>query len=148
MRIQLFLVLSLILFNSCSSFEDLTLRSQPNIEVRGIKDGMIEMDLIAIIENPNSQSFKVKSANFDIFLNDSPIGKSSMNKAIKIDGNSIKEYIFPVKVKLGGDDLSLGMLLGGLFKSAINLKVEGEVKAGTFLINQNFPVEWEDRIKL
>ena len=71
-----------------------------------------------------------------------------MNKAIKIDGNSIKEYIFPVKVKLGGEDLSLGLLLGGLFKSSLNLKVEGEVKAGTFLINQNFPVEWEDRIKL
>ena len=138
----------MLILSSCSNFEDLSLRSSPDIKIRGLKDGMIEMDLIAIIENPNSQSFKVKNATFDIYLNGSHIGKSTMNEGIKIKANSTQEYTFPVKVKLGSQDLSLGSLLGGLFQSSLNLKVEGEVKAGSFLINQRFPVEWEDRVKL
>lgn len=124
------------------------MRSQPDIKIRGLKDGMVEIDLIAIIENPNSQSFKVKNATFDIYLNGSHVGKSTMNEHIKINANTIQEYVFPVKVKLGGKDLSLGSLLGGLFQSSLNLRVEGEVKAGSFLINQRFPVEWEDRVQL
>lgn len=142
------LILSLLVLNSCSNFEELTLRSEPDIKVKGINDGLIELDLIAIIENPNSQSFKVKNADFDIYLNDSKIGHSSMKKAIKIEGNSTKEYTFPVKVKLGDENLSLGLLLGGLFSNSFDLKVKGKVKAGSFLVNQSFPVEWEDQVKL
>lgn len=148
MRVKLLLILSLIVLSACSNFEDLSLRSDPNVKVKGISDGFVELDLIAIIENPNSQSFKVKSADFDIFLNNEKIGRTNMNHKIKIEGNSTQEYVFPVKVKLGSENLSLGTLLGGLFKSSLDLKVIGEVKAGSFLINQRFPVEWEDRIQL
>ena len=65
-----------------------------------------------------------------------------------INANSSKTYAFPMKIKLKAEELSLSSLLGSLFKKQMRLKVEGDVKAGSFPISQNFPVLWEENISL
>ena len=133
---------------SCGIYEDLSLIGGPDVEIKGLKDGKIELDLLLTIKNPNSQSFTVKDASFEIHLNDQLIGHSTMNGKRKIKANSTAQYAFPMEIKLDGKDLSLGLLLGSIFQSRINLKIEGDIKAGTIFYNQRFPVEFEERISL
>lgn len=118
------------------------------MKVKGIKDGGIALDLILKIHNPNSRSFKVKKATFDIYVDNANVGKSTMNNAIKIEANSTNEYVFPMIVKLNGENLSLGLILNTVFQKKILLKIDGTIKAGTILINQSFEVDWEEEISL
>ncbi len=148
MRLTITLLFTSIFLISCGIYEDLSLVGQPEVEVKGISDGNIELDLILEINNPNNQSFHVKKASFEIYLNDQLIGHTTMDKKTKIKANSNEEYSFPMKIKLDGKDLSLGMLLGSIFQSRVELRIDGDIKAGTFFYNQRFPVEWEERISL
>jgi len=148
MRLTLTILFSSIFLISCGIYEDLSLIGRPDVEIKGINDGYIELDLLLEIDNPNTQSFTVKDASFEISLNDQVIGHSTMSKKTKIKANSRDQYAFPMKIKLDGKDLSLGLLLGSIFQSRINLKIEGDIKAGTFFYNQRFPVEFEEKISL
>ena len=87
MRIYHFLLFALLALYSCDGIEDLQLKSQPEVEFRGMNKGSLELDLIVQISNPNSQPFKVKNAAFDIFVNEQNVGSSNMTEQIKIDGN-------------------------------------------------------------
>ena len=110
------------------------------------KDGKLELMITARIHNPNKRSFTVKGAKFDILLNGTDMGNAVMQENIKIEANSTKEYSFPIKSDIETGKMGLSFLLGGLMKSRMTLRVEGKVKAGAFLISQQFPVEWEDEI--
>jgi LEA14-like dessication related protein len=148
MRIHILFLFSLLFLISCNSIEDLSMKGQPEVRFKGLNKGEIELDLMVQITNPNSQSFKVKDASFDIYVNDQKMGQSKMVESIKIEGNSTKEYAFPMSVKLNGEDLSLSLVLNTLFQKRIKLKIDGSIKAGNFFINQRFPVEWEDNVNL
>jgi len=148
MRIYILFLFSLLSLISCNSIEDLSIKGQPEVRFKGLNKGEIELDLMVQISNPNSQSFKVKEASFDIYVNDQKMGRSKMIESIKIEGNSTKEYAFPMAVKLNGEDLSLSLVLNTLFQKRIKLKIDGNIKAGNFFINQRFPVEWEDNVNL
>jgi LEA14-like dessication related protein len=148
MRLIITLFTTLFLLTSCGIYDDLSLIGEPNVELKGFDDGRIKLDLVMKIKNPNSQSFTIKDAAFDIYINDNLVGHSKLDRNIKIKGNSTENYRFPIGVKLDGKNLSLGMLLGSIFQSRINLKIEGHIKAGAFLINQRFPVEWAEKISL
>lgn len=148
MKLSSLLLIFTLFLSSCDSFEDLSLVGQPDVKIKGINNGEIELDLLLRIKNPNSRSFKVKDASFAIYVNDANLGNSKMGKNITIDGNSTKEYAFPMKVKLNGEDLSLNLIFSTILQKQIKLRVDGHIKAGTFLINQKFPVEWEENVSL
>jgi LEA14-like dessication related protein len=143
-----FLIISVFFLLSCDGFEDLSIIGQPDVKVIGVKDGEIELALSIEIENPNSKSFKVKEAAFDIYINDALMGSTHMKKAIKIEGNSSEMYTFPVNVNINGEGLSLNLILNTIFQSRIKLRVEGNVKAGSLLYNRKIPVEFEENISL
>jgi LEA14-like dessication related protein len=144
---KLVLILSITLL-SCDAIEELNLVGQPEVKVRGFDNGEIMLDLLLEINNPNSRSFKVKKANFSIFLNGASVGDSHLENTIKINANSSKTYAFPMKVKLKAEELSLSSLLGTLFNKQMRLKIEGDIKAGSLFITQKFPVLWEENISL
>jgi LEA14-like dessication related protein len=148
MRIYHFLLLALLVLVSCDGIEDLQLQSQPEVEFKGMNKGSLELDLIVQITNPNKQSFKVKNAAFEIFVNDQNVGSTSMTDQIKINGNSTEEYRFPMAVKLNGKDLSFSLILNTVFQKTIHLKIDGNIRAGNLFINQRFPVIWEDEVSL
>ena len=148
MRVYFLLIISVFVLVSCNGFEELTMQGQPDVNIKGIGSDGIALELVVTINNPNSRSFKVKQASFDIFVNDNNVGNTQMSKAIKIEANSTEEYTFPMNVKLNGEDLSINLILSTIFQSRIKLRIKGDVKAGSFLINQSFPVDWEENVSL
>lgn len=148
MNIKYLLLVFTLIFFSCDGIEELSLVGRPDVKVRGFSKGEIELDLILKIENPNDRSFKVKKADFVIYVNEANLGSSSMSNSITIKANSTDEYVFPMKVKLNGKDLSFNLLLNTIFQNQIKLRVDGTIKAGSFFINQKFPVEWEENVSL
>jgi LEA14-like dessication related protein len=148
MKFRFILLILTLTFLSCDSIEELSLVGQPDVKIRGFENGELALDLLLKIHNPNSRSFKVKNAKFTIAVDDSKVANSSMDKAISIKANSTEVYAFPMKVKLNGDDINLGMLLSTLFKKQIHLKIDGDIKAGSFFISQKFPIEWEENVSL
>lgn len=143
----IYFILSLV-FLSCDSIQELSLVGQPDVKVRGFEKGELALDLLLKINNPNDRTFKVKDADFSIMVNGSKVGSSKMDNSITINGNSTEVYAFPMKIKLNGEELSLNMLLSTFIQKQIHLKVDGSIKAGSFLITQKFPVEWEENVSL
>lgn len=143
----IYFILSLV-FLSCDSIEELSLVGQPDVKVRAFEKGELALDLLLKINNPNDRTFKVKDADFSIMVNGSEVGSSKMDNSITINGNSTEVYAFPMKIKLNGEELSLNMLLSTFIQKQIHLKVNGAIKAGSFLITQKFPVEWEENVSL
>lgn len=148
MKIYHLLLLFVLTFISCDGIEELSMVGSPDVKIRGFSKGEIELDLIVKIENPNSRSFKVKKASFEVYVNGAKVANSSMSETIIIKANSTDKYFFPMKVKLEGKELSISMLLNTFLNKNIELRVDGNIKAGSFFINQKFPVEWEENISL
>jgi LEA14-like dessication related protein len=148
MKLYPFLLLIVFTFISCDGFEELNIVGNPDVKIRGINKGEIELDLIVKIENPNARSFKVKKASFEVYVNGAKVAHSTMSNAIVIQANTTDRYFFPMKVKLEGKEFSISMLLNTFINQNIELKVDGTIKAGSFFINQKFPVQWEENIRL
>jgi len=134
-------------FIACDTIEDLQLVGSPQIEFEGISKDGLDLGLVVQIKNPNQYKFNIKKGDFKIWINGSEMGTAKLSRSVKIEANSNKQYTFPIKASLKGKDVSLMTLLeiggGGSFK----LKIDGEIKASTFLLISNkFDVEWEERV--
>ena len=137
----------LLFITSCSDIEDLRIKGQPGVTLLGFDENGIELGIILTIKNPNDRAFKIKKADFDVEINGILVGKATLKKKIKISANKTSTYTFPILAKFNSGELSLSLILKSLSDGNIKLKIDGEIKAGTYLIvNQSFPVSWENRI--
>lgn len=132
---------------SCHSFEELEVIGEPEIKLYGLEDGNINYGLILNLKNPNSQSFRVKKAEFLVSINGSTVGKSRLADKVTIHGNQTATYTFPMTGSFEGKEYALDLALQSLFGRGFKLGLTGEIKAGSFfIVNYTFPVEWEERV--
>ena len=128
------------------------------VEMKGVKDVQMlnysetgaEVQVTAIIKNPNSFSFKIKDVDMDVSMGGSNIGKASLKKSFRVKANSEEPYTFIVKTKMSGGLLGLGAgLLGGIMggKQGGTIKMKGTVKGSKLGISKSFPMEFSHRIK-
>lgn len=132
-RFSFNLLLIILVFTSagCVKYHDLIIHSIKQYRFRGMKDGIIYLNLTLDVENPNRQSIIIKDIHFKTWLNNRELGKLRSSHKMKIDGKSRKDYEVPLEIVLRTPADAFKLIGEG--KNLINvIEIEGYVKGGRF----------------
>ncbi len=114
-----------------------------HIQKAGLSESIVASDIKFF--NPNSFNLQLKKANLDVYVNDKYVGHSDLDTLIHIPARDT--FYIPITLKLK---------LGDLFKNALQLfldpevkfKVEGTARVGKSGIFRNFPVNYEGKQRI
>ena len=132
-RLSFNLLLIILLFTlaGCGKYHNLNIHSVKEYRFRGMKDGIIYLNLTLDVENPNRKSIIIKDIHFKAWLNNRELGKIRSSHKMKIDGKSRKDYEVPLEIVLRIPADAFKLIGEG--KNLINvIEVEGYVKGGRF----------------
>ncbi|HDP76427.1 MAG TPA: hypothetical protein ENN49_11335 [Bacteroidales bacterium] len=132
-RFSFNLLLPILLFAlaGCGKYSNLNIHGVKEYRFRGIKDGVIFLNLTLDVENPNRKSIVIKDIHFKAWLNNRDLGKLRSSLKMKIDGKSREDYEVPLEIVLRTP--ADAFKLTGEGKNLINaIEVEGYIKGGKF----------------
>jgi LEA14-like dessication related protein len=152
-RILICLLIFPFLFSGCSFFSAL-FGSKP--EVTGIKNVSISgvslsgVEFLATVEvtNDNNYNANVLSSSYEIYLNNSFIGKGSTTKSQTIHNNSVSYLDLPVRVNyLDLPSSAIEIVKAFISGQKLNCKVDGEVKVELDGVSVTVPIGVEKELK-
>jgi hypothetical protein len=112
---------------SCSGIEEIKVGNIRNIELKGINNNVIDVELTLPVENPNSFNVKLKDANLEVTNVETLIGTITQMDEIVISAKTTKDYTIHVKVTLVGRNINL-ISIYSLFNNKPDLGLSGTIK--------------------
>ncbi|HBI81918.1 MAG TPA: hypothetical protein DDY04_08270 [Bacteroidales bacterium] len=129
--VKLLPIIALLVFTGCTGYNELSIHGIKEYKLRGIKDGVIYLNLNIDIENANRNAIKINHIYFKAWLNNREIGKLASSHKVKIEGKIRKDYEIPIEIVLRTPADAFKLLGEG--KNLINsIEVEGYIKGGRF----------------
>ena len=95
--------------------------------------------------NPNNYKLGLKSSSLDFYVNDRLLGKSVSDSLITIP--ALDTFYVPVTLRVDMSNI-LQNALQSVLSSEVNVRVEGNAKAGRSGFYVNLPVHYEGKQKL
>jgi len=117
---------------SCSGIEEIKVGNIRNIELKGINNNVIDVELTLPVENPNSFNVKLKDANLEVTNVETVIGTITQLDDIVISAKTTKDYTIHVKVTLVGRNINL-LSIYSLFNNKPDLRLSGTIKVRSSL---------------
>jgi len=117
---------------SCSGIEEIKVGNIRNIELKGINNNVIDVELTLPVENPNSFNVKLKDANLEVTNVETLIGTITQMDEIVISAKTTKDYTIHVKVTLVGRNINL-ISIYSLFNNKPDLRLSGTIKVRSSL---------------
>ena len=142
------MLLLMTLFSSCS-FQDLELKGVEGFEMSKLENGKMEGVMRVKIHNPNSFPITVTKADLDVFAAAVRVGDAHLSENIKIKANSEESY--DVKIDANIENVltgGLGGIVNMLAGKSPTIKLEGQLKARSFLVSKTVPVSLETAIPM
>lgn len=145
---QLWLLLAVVFLSSCN-FEDVTVESLDKFSLKSQTDEGFVLEMDVAIMNPNGIALKMKRADMEVYLNDIHIGHAKIARRLSLPANEKSTHRIAVETTYAesfqGNLMSLGAsaLFGGL-----NMRLEGEIRGGTFLFYKKFPIDHKEKLDL
>jgi LEA14-like dessication related protein len=138
-----FMALSIL---SCAKPKDLEYVDFKNLKV--LQWGLLESTVGMDIEfyNPNRYQIQVKKADVDVYINNSFLGKSTLDSLIRIPGKDT--FMIPVLMRVQTTG-AVANIIRLASDSAVMIKLEGHASFGRNGLFVNYPVKYEglQRIK-
>jgi LEA14-like dessication related protein len=146
-KISVIFILSIIIiFTSCISYKDVEYKGIENFALGNpFKDNMpIHLDII--IDNPNNYNIKIKKAEFEIYMNTTKLGKSTLDRPITLEKNKTKSY--PITIITSSKEIGKSLLssLGLLIGKKVKIKVKGNLIAKVFGIRKKIDFNFNEAI--
>lgn len=132
---------------SCAKPKDLEYVDFRNLKVLkwGFKESTVGMDIE--FYNPNRSKLQLKKADVDVYINNTYLGKSTLDSLVRIPARDT--FLLPVtmRVETGG---ALTNILRIVSDSSVLIRMEGNATFGKGGIFLNYPIKYEgqQRIKL
>ena len=117
---------------SCSGIEEIKVGNIRNIELKGINNNVIDVELTLPVENPNSFNVKLKDANLKVTNVETLVGTITQMEEIVISAKTTKDYTIHVKVSLDGRNVNL-LSIYSLFNNKPDLRLSGTIKVRSSL---------------
>lgn len=120
-------------------------------DVRGIEINSLNKDGIELtgdlkVRNPNGYKIHVKSTDADLWLDGRKAGKAHLIDKITVPANFDNFIKVRVRADFNGGGLELiPIIIGATVKRSVNIKVDGTLKASTFIISKKFDFEYEHK---
>jgi len=131
-----------LFFVSCSTFEEVRIGPATGIEINGFSGVMVN------IENPNRQSFTLRTLELDVSLNGTYIGQIKSTEKVNIPKRSGKVYTFPLSAELESSSFNVLALTDLFLHRYINVELKGIAKINSGLMRKKIPVNEQEKIKL
>ncbi|RYG53928.1 MAG: hypothetical protein EOO01_03000 [Chitinophagaceae bacterium] len=95
--------------------------------------------------NPNKSRLQLKKADVDVYINNTYLGKSTLDTLVKIPARDT--FLLPVsmRVETGG---ALTNILRIVSDSSVLIRMEGNASFGKGGVFLNYPIKYEGRQKI
>jgi LEA14-like dessication related protein len=137
-----------LLVVSCSTFEEVRIGPATGIEINGFSGKQVSFKVMVNIENPNRQSFTLRTLDLDVSLNGTYIGKIKSVEKVNIPKRSGKVYTFPLSAELENLSLSVIALADLFLHRYIDVELKGMAKIYSGLMRKKIPINEQEKIKL
>lgn len=120
-------------------------------DVRGIQVNSLTKEGVEItgemrVRNPNNYKIHVKSTDADLWLDGRKAGKAHLMNKITVPANFDDFVKVQVRADFNGGSLELiPIILGATIKRSVNVKVDGNLKASTFIISKKLDFSYEHK---
>ena len=111
------------------------------------KEALVELQVM--VKNPNSFPITVSSVDLDVSLNQTNIGKVTLNEKVRIRARSEKLQRFVIKANYS--DLAVGgfsSILSMVLSKKINVSCNGTVNARSMGVSRNLPLSYKGEVPL
>jgi len=146
-KISIIIILSIsVILSSCISYKDVEYKGIENFAIGNPLKEKMPIHLDIIINNPNNYNIKIKKAEFEIYINATKMGKSTLDRPITIEKNKTKSYpitIITSSKEIGKSLLSSFSLLMG---KKMKLKIKGNLIAKAFGIRKKIKFNLDESI--
>ena len=126
---------------SCFSLQELKIGEIKNIQMKGLNNNLITLQITLPIENPNPYRLKIKSSDLKVVVNKNEVGKIKQMENLIIPGKSSKDYDVRVVVEItniAGGLMSAYKLVQG---SNADIRLSGKIKVQSFLYFKTIDIE-------
>lgn len=142
-------LLLLIFLSSCTFEENVKFEQIRNVQLVGVKDGMVNLTAEADFYNPNNISGKLKSIDLEVLLKDNSLARITQTKHFKIEKNA--QFSIPIYVSFAMEDLQKNFFdnfLAIVSGNKLTLHFKGEIKVSTWGFTQTVPVSYYEEVRL
>jgi LEA14-like dessication related protein len=126
---------------SCFQLQELQIGEIKNIQMKGLNNNLITLQITVPIQNPNPYRLKIKSGDLKVMVNNTEVGKIKQMENLVISGKSSKDYTVRVVVEItnivGGLASAYKLVQG----SNADIRLSGKVKVQSFLYFKTIDVE-------
>ncbi|MCK4630335.1 MAG: LEA type 2 family protein [Bacteroidales bacterium] len=133
---------------SCSSVEEVRIGPATGIEINGLSGKQISFKVMVKIENPNRQSFTLRTLDLDVLLNGTYIGKIRSIEKVNIPKRSSQVYTFPLSAELKSLSFSVFALTDLFLHRYIDVELKGMAKINSGLMRKKIPINEQEKIQL
>lgn len=134
----LFLPFILLLITSCTFYEP-EYRGGESVQMGQLKGRELTLSVSVDLYNENKFAITVKPSTFDVYLEDTYIGKVHLDEKFKMKRKSITRITAPLTVTLENGVMFKLIRLANQKK--IKVRIKGDVKAAVLLITKKLPVD-------
>ncbi|MET0243342.1 MAG: LEA type 2 family protein, partial [Flavitalea sp.] len=127
---------------ACAKPKDLEYVDFKNLKVLkwGFKESTVGMDID--FYNPNKSRLQLKRADVDVYINNTYLGKSTLDSLVRIPARDTFSLPVTMKVATGG---ALTNILKIVSDSSVLIRMEGSASFGKGGIFVNYPIKYEGK---
>jgi len=149
MRLAFLALVFVSLLAGCSGLEDVTVKEVQGVAIKELNQQRIDLAVDVLIENPNALSFKVKDVDLLIAVNGTSLGTTKLSEGFSIAGNSSEVHTVALSAETGETLKELGpSLLLSAFSQQVEVRVQGQIKGGVFLVSKQIEVDHTEKVNL
>lgn len=142
MKIWAFCALLAVTVISCAKPKDLEYVDFKNLKVLkwGFAESVVGMEVD--FYNPNRQRLQLKKADVDVYINDTYLGKSTLDSLVRIPARDTFSLPITIRVSTGG---ALTNILKIVSDSSVLIRMQGNASFGKGGVFLNYPIKYEGR---
>ena len=140
----LYALVAVALF-ACAKPKDLEYVDFKNLKVLkwGFVESTVGMDIA--FYNPNKSNLQLKKADVDVFINNTYLGKSTLDTLVRIPARDTFLLPITMRVKTGG---ALTNILRIVSDSSVLIRMEGNASFGKSGVFLNYPIKYEGQQRI
>lgn len=139
-RSAIVLLTSFFLLVGCSTYEDLKIGAIRNVDLKGVDNNILDVEITVPVENPNAFSVKMMDADFVVSNGETVIGKMKQVDEVVIKARSKNDYPLHVRVELTNVNLNI-LSIYSLFQQRANMKLSGTVVVRSSLYRKKIEIK-------
>jgi len=130
-----------LFMTSCAGIRELQIGEVKNIQMKGMNNNEITLQMTVAIQNPNAFRLKVKNSDIKVSVSGNEIGRIKQMDNLVISANSMKEYDIRVVVEITNFLAGLSSISKIMKGNDADIRLSGKLKVQSFLYFKTIDIE-------